>query len=93
MPRWTPERRERMRALIRERKPWLKSTGPVTADGKKAASRNARRRQAPTQEPIAQAPVIEPPQPRPSPETVTTAAEPAGHGGFFAVPMVRRRTF
>ena len=40
---WTPERRARMAEIIRERKPWKKSTGPVTAKGKRKASKNASR--------------------------------------------------
>ena len=42
MSAWTTERREKMSALMRERKPWLKSTGPVTAEGKRRASFNGR---------------------------------------------------
>lgn len=38
---WTPLARARQAALIRERKPWLKSTGPRTAAGKARSSRNA----------------------------------------------------
>jgi hypothetical protein len=40
MPRWTPEARERQAALIREWKPWTRSTGPVTSRGKRKASKN-----------------------------------------------------
>ena len=40
MPRWTPEARERQAALIREWKPWERSTGPVTSRGKRKASKN-----------------------------------------------------
>lgn len=39
--RWTPERRARQSALIREWSPWERSTGPRTAEGKARASRNA----------------------------------------------------
>lgn len=38
---WTPERRERMSALIRTWKPWERSTGPRTLEGKAKISRNA----------------------------------------------------
>lgn len=38
--RWTPEARARQAELIRTWKPWTKSTGPRTAEGKaKAAQR------------------------------------------------------
>ena len=40
---WTPERRKRQAASIRETKPWLKSTGPRTSEGKKVSSQNATR--------------------------------------------------
>ena len=39
---WTPERRARQSALIRETKPWLSSTGPTSAEGKATSSKNAR---------------------------------------------------
>jgi len=38
---WTPERRQRQAELIREWKPWAKSTGAKTAEGKAVVSRNA----------------------------------------------------
>ena len=38
---WTPERRARMSAMIRNWKPWEKSTGPRTDEGKAVSSRNA----------------------------------------------------
>lgn len=38
---WTPERRQRQRELIQTWKPWAKSTGPTTPDGKVTVSRNA----------------------------------------------------
>jgi len=38
---WTDERRARQRAIIRATRPWEKSTGPRTAEGKAASSRNA----------------------------------------------------
>ena len=44
MERWTPESRARQAEAIRGWKPWLQSTGPVTADGKKISSRNAHRK-------------------------------------------------
>ena len=40
---WTPERRALMAVRIREWKPWEKSTGPVTAKGKRKSSKNAGR--------------------------------------------------
>ena len=40
---WTAERRERQRELIREWRPWEKSTGPTTDEGKAKASLNALR--------------------------------------------------
>lgn len=41
MRKWTPEERTAQAALIRAQKPWEKSTGPKTAEGKKRSSRNA----------------------------------------------------
>lgn len=38
---WTPERRARQAALIRNWRPWEKSTGPRTPKGKALVSRNA----------------------------------------------------
>jgi len=38
---WTPERRARQAKLIRQWRPWEKSTGPKTKDGKAVVSRNA----------------------------------------------------
>ena len=38
---WTPERRARQAELIRQWKPWAKSTGPQSPDGKSRVSRNA----------------------------------------------------
>ena len=37
---WTPERRARQAQLIRNWKPWERSTGPTTAKGKARVSRN-----------------------------------------------------
>ncbi len=37
---WTPERRARQAELIRSWRPWERSTGPRTAEGKARASRN-----------------------------------------------------
>lgn len=37
---WTPERRARQAELIRTWRPWEKSTGPRTAAGKQASSKN-----------------------------------------------------
>lgn len=39
---WTPERREKQRRIIQETKPWLKSTGPRSPEGKAISSQNAR---------------------------------------------------
>ena len=38
---WTPERRKRQGELIKRWKPWAKSTGPKSPEGKAAVSRNA----------------------------------------------------
>jgi hypothetical protein len=38
---WTPERRAAHRAAIQNWKPWTKSTGPRSAEGKKRSSMNA----------------------------------------------------
>lgn len=38
---WTEERRQRQAELIRQLKPWTKSTGPRSDEGKARASRNA----------------------------------------------------
>ena len=37
---WTPERRARQAALIRTWKPWERSTGPRTDEGKARTARN-----------------------------------------------------
>jgi hypothetical protein len=37
---WTPERRARQAALIRNWRPWEQSTGPRSAEGKARTSRN-----------------------------------------------------
>ena len=37
---WTAERRKRQAELIRQWKPWAKSTGPVTEEGKARVARN-----------------------------------------------------
>ncbi|CBJ42546.1 conserved protein of unknown function [Ralstonia solanacearum CFBP2957] len=42
MPRrWTPEQRATQAEKIRRWKPWERSTGPTTDEGKAAASQNA----------------------------------------------------
>ncbi|RQS22454.1 hypothetical protein DIE00_34090 [Burkholderia sp. Bp8989] len=42
MPRrWTPEQRAAQAEKIRRWKPWERSTGPVSDDGKAASSQNA----------------------------------------------------
>jgi hypothetical protein len=38
---WSPERRAKQAELIRTSKPWLKSTGPRTEEGKARAAPNA----------------------------------------------------
>lgn len=38
---WSPERRQRQAELIRRWKPWLRSTGPKTPEGKALVARNA----------------------------------------------------
>jgi hypothetical protein len=38
---WPPERRARQAEQIRKWKPWEKSTGPKTEEGKERVSRNA----------------------------------------------------
>lgn len=40
---WTPERRAKQAEAIRRWKPWKKSTGPRTPEGKARSSRNADR--------------------------------------------------
>lgn len=35
---WTPERQKRQSMLIRNWKPWEKSTGPITPEGKARAA-------------------------------------------------------
>lgn len=37
---WTPERRQKQSELIRTWRPWERSTGPKTPEGKAVASRN-----------------------------------------------------
>ena len=39
--RWTPEARARQAERIREWRPWLKSTGPRTDEGKRVSRMNA----------------------------------------------------
>jgi hypothetical protein len=41
MRHWTPEERERQAALIRQWKPWERSTGPQTKQGKATVAKNA----------------------------------------------------
>lgn len=43
MPRWTEEARSRQSDRIKEQRPWLAATGPVTPYGKLVASQNARK--------------------------------------------------
>ena len=41
MRNWTPEQRQRQRELIQRWKPWEKSTGAKTPEGKKKSSQNS----------------------------------------------------
>jgi len=41
MRNWTPEQRQRQRELIQRWKPWEKSTGAKTPEGKKRSARNS----------------------------------------------------
>ena len=41
MRNWTPEQRQRQRELIQRWKPWKKSTGAKTPEGKKRSSQNS----------------------------------------------------
>lgn len=41
MRNWTPEQRQRQRELIQRWKPWEKSTGAKTTEGKKRSSQNS----------------------------------------------------
>lgn len=41
MPRWTPQSRAAQSALTRAQKPWAKSTGPRTREGKSRSRYNA----------------------------------------------------
>lgn len=38
---WTAERRQRQSEAIRQWRPWEKSTGPVSAEGKQKVGKNA----------------------------------------------------
>ncbi|MDB5842367.1 MAG: hypothetical protein JWQ23_4319, partial [Herminiimonas sp.] len=38
MRQWTPEERERQSVLIRQWKPWERSTGPITDAGKASSA-------------------------------------------------------
>lgn len=40
---WTPERRARQAAMIHRWKPWQRSTGPKTPEGKAIVARNPHR--------------------------------------------------
>ena len=39
--KWTPEQKQQQAKLIQRWSPWLQSTGPLSAAGKRAASGNA----------------------------------------------------
>lgn len=41
MRNWTAEQRQRQRELIQRWKPWIKSTGAKTPEGKKRSAQNA----------------------------------------------------
>lgn len=43
MPRWTEESRSRQSDRIKEQRPWLAATGPVTAYGRSVSSQNAKK--------------------------------------------------
>lgn len=45
---WTEERRARQAELIRQWRPWEKSTGARTAEGKAKSSQNARKGMTPS---------------------------------------------
>lgn len=47
---WTPERRAKQSAMIRNWKPWEKSTGAKTAEGKLKSSQNSKTHGAYTEE-------------------------------------------
>lgn len=38
---WTPEKRAQAAKRMKQQKPWLKTKGPTSAEGKKVASQNA----------------------------------------------------
>ncbi|MPV65851.1 hypothetical protein GD429_08215 [Burkholderia sp. BE17] len=40
---WTPERRAKQAEAIRRWKPWERSTGPTTLEGKATSAQNARK--------------------------------------------------
>ena len=40
MPRWTEEARQKQREIIMKSKPWEKSTGPKTPEGKEKSACN-----------------------------------------------------
>ena len=52
---WTPERKARQAELIRSWKPWERSTGPRTAQGKTASSQNVQGGQERRKRELAQA--------------------------------------
>ena len=41
MPRWTEQARQKQAEMIRQNKPWEKSTGPTSDEGKAQSARNA----------------------------------------------------
>jgi len=41
MPRWTPESRQKQAETIRRCRPWTKSTGPTSEEGRARSSRNS----------------------------------------------------
>ncbi len=43
MPRWTEQSRKKQSELIKQVKPWKRSTGPKTRQGKRRSSQNALR--------------------------------------------------
>ncbi len=79
MTAWTPERREKMAKLIQERKPWQKSTGPATEEGKARAKLNGLK-------PKRKSEAV---QPETTPEPVQTPELPGG--GFYPGARPRAR--
>ena len=43
MPRWTEHTRQQQRERIKNQRPWLQATGPVTPYGRRVSSQNAKK--------------------------------------------------